>query len=155
MERTHRQRWSGETGLVSRLPLDSGGEHETNRAMAKNGYTRRVRGQNRVPYWQLVKWRILIGQQPPSPEVGPISNGCTRSWLLTPPRLPDFNHAYPIMARLLDQQPTHEHAYNLQQPRFASRVTVCTVFYSRRGILGGVALHYVQTPGVLGAPLLC
>lgn len=52
-------------------------------------------------------------------------------------RLPDYGQA---------TRPAAHSRTRLQQPRLASRVTVCTVFYSRRGILGGVALHYVQTP---------
>ena len=76
------------------------------RAMAKIGYTRKPDGQNRVPPSTLVPGRHHIGQRPPRPDSGRIWNGSTRIWLLIPHRLPDFNHTYPIMAGLFEQQPT-------------------------------------------------
>ena len=81
------------------------------RAMAKIGYTRSPDGQKRVPPSTLVPVRHLIGQRPPRPDSGRILNGSTRFWLLTPHRLPDFNHTYPIMAGLFDQQPTRARAH--------------------------------------------
>ena len=73
--------------------------------MAKIGYTRKPDGQNRVPPSTLVPGCHLIGQRPSRPDSGRISNGSTRFWLSLH-RLPDFNHTYPIMAGLFDQQPT-------------------------------------------------
>ena len=53
--------------------------------MVKIGYTRKPDGQNRVPFSTLVPGRHLIGQRPPKPDAGRISNGSTRFCLLTPP----------------------------------------------------------------------
>ena len=68
--------------------------------MAKIGYTRKPDGQNRVPPSTLVPGRHLIGQRPPRPDSGRISNGSTRFWLLIPPsatrfqsHLPDYGRA--------------------------------------------------------------
>ena len=68
--------------------------------MAKIGYTRKPDGQNRVPPSTLVPGRHLIGQRPPIPDSGRISNGSTRFWLLKPPsdtrfqsHLPDYGRA--------------------------------------------------------------
>ena len=77
--------------------------------IAINSYDLRIsksNGQNRVHPSTLVPGRHLIGQRPPRPDSGRIWNGSTRFCLLTPRRLPDFNHTYPIMAGLFDQQPT-------------------------------------------------
>ena len=64
------------------------------------GYTRKTDGQNRVPRSTLVPGRHLIGQRPPRPDSGRISNGSTRFWLLIPPsatrfqsHLPDYGRA--------------------------------------------------------------
>ena len=54
------------------------------REIAEIGYTRRVPGQNWVPYTT-----IKIFQR--GPEPGRSSAGCTRFWLLTPHRLPNFD----------------------------------------------------------------
>ena len=68
--------------------------------MAEIGYTRKPDGQNRVPPSTLVPGRHLIGQRPPRPDSGRISNGSTRFWLRTPPsatrflsHLPDYGCA--------------------------------------------------------------
>ena len=68
--------------------------------MAKIGYTRNPDGQNRVPPSTLVPGRHIIGQPPPRPDSGRISNGSTRFWLLIPPsatrfqsHLPDYGRA--------------------------------------------------------------
>ena len=69
------------------------------RAIAKIRYTRKPDGQNRVPPATLVPGRQLIGQRPPRPDSGRISNGSTRFWLLTPSatrfqsHLPDYGRA--------------------------------------------------------------
>ena len=47
-------------------------------------------GQNRVPPSTLLPGRHLIGQRPPRPDSGRISNGSTRFWLLTPPSATRF-----------------------------------------------------------------
>ena len=69
-------------------------------AMAKIGCTRKPDGQNRVPRSTLVPGRHFIGQRPPRPDSGRISNGSTRFWLLIPPwatrfqsHLPDYGRA--------------------------------------------------------------
>ena len=74
--------------------------------MANIGYTRKPDGQNRVPPSTLVPGRHLIGQRPPRPESGRISNGSTRFWLLAPPsatrfqsHLPDYGRAIRPAAR--------------------------------------------------------
>ena len=68
--------------------------------MAKIGYTRKPDGQNRVPPSTLVPGRHLIGQRPPRPDSGRISNGSARFWLLIRPsatrfqsHLPDYGRA--------------------------------------------------------------
>ena len=53
----------------------------------------------------------LIGQRPPRPDSGRISNGSPDSGYSPPHRLPGFNHTYPIMAGLFDQQPTRARAH--------------------------------------------
>ena len=77
--------------------------------MAKIGYTRKPDGQNRVPPSTLVPGRHLIGQRPPRPDSGRISNGSTRFWLLIPPsatrfrsHLPDYGRAIRPAAHLPD-----------------------------------------------------
>ena len=69
--------------------------------MAKIGYTWKPDGQKRVPPSTLVPGRHLIGQRPPRPDSGRISNASTRFWLLTPPsatrfqsHLPDYGRAF-------------------------------------------------------------
>ena len=47
--------------------------------MAKTGYTRKPDGQNRVPPSTLVPGRHFIGQRPPRPDSGRISNGSVAS----------------------------------------------------------------------------
>ena len=74
--------------------------------MVKIGYTRKPDGQNRVPPSTLVPRRQLIGQRPPRPDSGRFETGPPNRGYSSPHRLPDFNHTYPIMAGLLDQQPT-------------------------------------------------
>ena len=49
-------------------------------------------GQNRVPPSTLVPGRHPIGQRPPRPDSGRISNGSTGFWLLTPPSATRFQH---------------------------------------------------------------
>ena len=78
-------------------------------AVAKMGYTRKPDGQNRVPPSTLVPGRHLIGQRPPRPDTGRISNGSTRFWLLIPPsatrsqsHLPDYGRAIRPAAHLPD-----------------------------------------------------
>ena len=67
--------------------------------MAKIGYTRKPDGQNRVLPSTLVPGRHLIGQRPPRPDSGRISNGSTRFWLTAPlatrfqSHLPDYGRA--------------------------------------------------------------
>ena len=68
--------------------------------MAKIGYNRKPDGQNRVPPSTVVSGRHLIGQRPPRPDSGRMSNGSTRFWLLLPPsatrfpsRLPGYGRA--------------------------------------------------------------
>ena len=63
--------------------------------MAKIGYTHKPDGQNRVPPSTLVPGSHRIGQRPPRPDPDRISNGTTRSWLLTPPS------AIPFQSHLL------------------------------------------------------
>ena len=82
--------------------------------MAKIGYTRKPDGQNRVPPSALVPGRHLIGQRPPRPDSGRISNGSTRFWLLIPPsatrfqsHLPDFGRAIRPAAHLPDASSRH------------------------------------------------
>ena len=58
--------------------------------MAKIGYTRKPGGQNRVPPSTLVPGRHFIGQRPPRPDSGRISNGSNRFWLLIPPSATRF-----------------------------------------------------------------
>ena len=86
---------------ISQLVSADGPQHINIRAMAKIGYTRNPDGQNRVPPSTLVPGRHLIGQRPPRPDSGRISNGSTRFWLLTPPsatrfqsNLPDYGRAF-------------------------------------------------------------
>ena len=79
--------------------------------MAKIGYTRKPDGHNRVPPSTLVPGRHLIGQRPPRPDSGRIQTGPLDSGYSPPHRLPDFNHTYPIMAGLFDQQPTRARAH--------------------------------------------
>ena len=78
-------------------------------AMAKIGYTRKPDGQNRVPPSTLVPGRHLIGQRPPRPDSGRISNGSARFWLLIRPsatrfqsHLPDYGRAIRPAAHLPD-----------------------------------------------------
>ena len=42
----------------------------------------------------------------PDPTLAEFETGPTDSGYSPPHRLPDFNHTYPIMAGLFDQQPT-------------------------------------------------
>ena len=74
--------------------------------MAKIGYTRKPNGQNRVPPSTLVPGRHLIGQRLPRPTLAEFKTGLPDSGYSSPHRIPDFNHTYPIMAGLFDQQPT-------------------------------------------------
>ena len=64
--------------------------------MAKIGYTRNPDGQNRVPPSTLVPGRHIIGQPPPRPDSGRISNGSTRFWLLNPPSATRFQSHLPV-----------------------------------------------------------
>ena len=68
--------------------------------MAKIGYTRKPDGQHRVPPSTLFPGRHLVGQRPPRPDSGRISNRSTRFWIFTPPsatrfqsHLPDYGRA--------------------------------------------------------------
>ena len=69
--------------------------------MAKIGYTRKPDGQNRVPPSTLVPGRHLIGQRPPRPDSGRISNGSNRFWLLTPPSAIRFQSHLPDHGRAI------------------------------------------------------
>ena len=52
--------------------------------------------------------RHLIGSRPPAPFLGHYSAGCTRFWLLTPPRVPDPQRSLPDNGRATRlQQPAH------------------------------------------------
>ena len=74
--------------------------------MAKIGYTRKPDGQNRVPPFTLVPGAILLAKARPDPTLAEFETGPPDSGYSTPYRLPDFNHTYPIMAGVFDQQPT-------------------------------------------------
>ena len=69
--------------------------------MAKIGYTRNPDSQNRVPPSTLVPGRHLIGQRPPRPDSGRISNGSTRFWLLIPPSAARFQSHLPDYGRII------------------------------------------------------
>ena len=75
--------------------------------MAKIGYTRKPDVQSRVPPSTLVPGRHLIGQNArPDPTLAEFETGPPDSGYSSPHRLPDFNHTYPIMTGLFDQQRT-------------------------------------------------
>ena len=69
--------------------------------MAKIGYTWKLDGQYRVPPSTLVPGRHLIGQRPPRPDSGRISNGSNRFWLLTPPSAIRFQSHLPDHGRAI------------------------------------------------------
>ena len=71
--------------------------------MIKIGYTRNPDGQNRVPPSTLVPGCHLIGQRPPRPDSGRISNGSTRFWLLTPRSATRFQSHLPDYGRAIRQ----------------------------------------------------
>ena len=55
--------------------------------------------------------RHLIGSRPPAPFLGQYPPGCTRFWLLTPPRVPDPQRSLPVFGRTTRlQQPAHTSA---------------------------------------------
>ena len=68
--------------------------------MAKIGYTWKLDGQYRVPPSTLVPGRHLIGQRPPRPDSGRMSNGSTRFWLLLPPSATRFPSRLPGYGRV-------------------------------------------------------
>ena len=74
---------------------------EKKRAMAKIGYMRKPDGQKRVPPSTLVPGRHLIGQRPPRPASGRISNGSTPCWLLTPPSVTRLQSHLPDYGRVM------------------------------------------------------
>ena len=84
--------------LLPKLKID--------RAMAKIGYTRKPDGHNRVPPFTLVRGAILLANARPDPTLAEIETDPPVSCHSFPHRLPDFDHTYPIMAGLFDQQPT-------------------------------------------------
>ena len=74
--------------------------------MAKIAYTRKPDGQKRVPPSTLVPGAILLANAHPDPTLAEFPTGPPDSGYSPPHRLPDFNHTYPTMAGLFDQQPT-------------------------------------------------
>ena len=94
--------------------------------MAKIGYTRKPGGQNRVPPSTLVPGRILLANARPDPTLAEFQTGPPDSGYSPPHRLPGFNHTYPIMAGLFDQQPTRARTHADASSRHGG---------TRRGIL--------------------
>ena len=64
--------------------------------MAKTGY----------PLPRQSQGAILLANARPEPTLAEFETGPSDSGYSSPHRLPDFNHTYPIMAGLFDQQPT-------------------------------------------------
>ena len=120
-------------------------------------------GQKRVhPEGTRPKPGTLVAASRMAPSHWP-TTALPRSW-------PHFKRVHPILAthpptatrfqsRLPDYgQATRPAAHSrtrLQQPRLASRVIVCTVFCSRRGILGRVALHHMYQLRRTGCAVAC
>ena len=63
--------------------------------MAKNGYP--------LPHYSQ---GAILANARPDPTLAEFETGPPDSGYSLPHRLPDFNHTYPIMAGLFDQQPT-------------------------------------------------
>ena len=114
--------------------------------MAKIGYTRKPDGQNRISPSTLVPGRHLIGQRPPKLDSGRISNGSPHSGYSPLHRLPDFNHTYPIMAGLFDQQPTRARV-------IASSRDAAGHFCGRRGRACGRTLTLLCSLYVMRLPV--
>ena len=73
--------------------------------MAKFGYTRCLRGENRVPFISVTAKapdRHLIGQRRPSPDAGHFAPDIPDFGYKPPKRYPNIVPTYPKMARLLD-----------------------------------------------------
>ena len=64
--------------------------------MAKTGY----------PLLRESQGAILLANARPDQTLAEFETGPPDSGYSSPHRLPDFNHTYPIMAGLFDQQPT-------------------------------------------------
>ena len=99
-------------------------------AMAKIGCTRKPDGQNRVPRSTLVPGRHFIGQRPPRPDSGRISNGSTRFWLLNPPSATRFQSHLPVYGWAI-------------RPADASSRDAAGNFCGRRGRACGRTLTFV------------
>ena len=99
--------------------------------MAKLGCTRKRDGQNRVPPSTLVPGRHRIGQRPPRPDSGRISNGSTRFWLLTPPSATRFQSHLPDYGRAV--RPAAHTRTRTRRRVIASSRDAAGHFYGRRG----------------------
>ena len=99
--------------------------------MAKIGYTRKPDGQNRVPPSTLVPGRHLIGQRPPRPDSGRISNGSTRFWLLIPPSATRFQSHLPDCGRAI--RPAADTRTRTRRRVIASSRDAAGHFCGRRG----------------------
>ena len=99
--------------------------------MAKIGYTRKPDGQNRVPSSTLVPGSHLIGQRPPRPDSGRISNGSTRFRLVMPPSATRFQSHLPVYGRVI--RPTAHTRTRTRRRVIMSSRDAAGYFFSRRG----------------------